>query len=182
MIENYAQEVNRILTTVSHELLQATMDRINETTKTNHKIFLIGNGGSAALASHFAVDLVKAGFNRKSRIQAISLADNFSLITATANDFSYSEIFSWQLVQLGNAKDLLIAISSSGNSLNIINAIETAKSLNIFTIVICGFDGGKASELADLTLLTRSEVGNYGPVEDAHSIICHYLAREIQNF
>ena len=148
--------------------------------KSKNKIAIIGNGGSAAIASHFAVDLIKSGNIRSSPIKAFSLTDNSALLTATANDYKYDEVFSWQLKEIANPGDLLFAISSSGNSTNILNAIQCAKELNVHSISLTGFDGGKAAAMADIALVAKSEIGNYGPVEDVHSIVCHYISRQVR--
>jgi phosphoheptose isomerase len=91
----------------------------------------------------------------------------------------FENVFSWQLEQVASPSDLLFAISSSGNSLNIVNAVVVAQKLGLKTITLTGFDGGKISNLSEVAIITKSVIGNYGPVEDAHSVICHYLSREI---
>ncbi len=142
------------------------------------KIYLIGNGGSAAIASHFANDLNKTVFGQKGekkakRFQAISLADNTPALTAWANDVGFEAIFSEQLKNFAQEKDVLAAISSSGNSLNIIKAAEVAKSLHMPIIGLVGFDGGKLLPLADAKIHIPSQ--KYEIIESAHEAICHLI-------
>ena len=101
-------------------------------------------------------------------------------MTATANDLGYDKIFEYQVVRIGEPGDILICISCSGNSQNILNAIHTAKKIGIKTISFSGFDGGEASKAADLALVFPTNKGNYGPTEDAHAIFCHFLARKLK--
>lgn len=181
-MKRYLDEVVRCLESVSEETIDAAIRVILEVTENDRKIIVIGNGGSAALASHFVTDLLKSGSLRQSRISAFSLVDNSALLTATSNDFRFEDVFSWQISQIANSGDLLVAISSSGNSDNIIEALKLAKSLGLKTLTLSGFDGGKISKISDVAIITNSAIGNYGPVEDSHSIICHYLARRISHF
>lgn len=179
-MKDYLFEVNEIVSNIELSLLHRAIQLIDECAKRSGTLFIIGNGGSASISSHFSTDLVKAGYFRKKPIRAFSLVDNSSLLTATANDFSYADSFSWQINEFAQTGDLLFAISSSGNSANIQSAISRAKSLEIKTISLSGFDGGLISKNSDISLVTKSQLGSYGPVEDAHSIICHYIASEIK--
>jgi len=143
------------------------------------RVFIAGNGGSAATASHMACDLNKTvlGKSPKSNqkgFKAICLSDNIPLITAIANDTSYDFIFSEQLKNYGQKGDLLLVISGSGNSKNIIEAIKTVNSLKMETAAFLGFDGGKAKHLVDSYVLIPSF--DYGPVEDFHLILNHLIA------
>ena len=181
MFELYIDEVAQIANTIMSDHLDQAIHKIEEVAKTSGTVFIVGNGGSAAIASHLAVDLTKAGFARKAAIRAVSLTDNVALVTATSNDFSFEEVYSWQISQYGKAGDLLIAISSSGNSANIIEALKVASKLSISTVSLTGFDGGEAAKIAQIALIAKSHNGNYGPVEDSHSMICHYISRRIRN-
>jgi D-sedoheptulose 7-phosphate isomerase len=180
-VKKYFAEVTECLESINSETLRSSLDLILKTSRNRSSIFIIGNGGSAAIASHFATDLLKAGYDRKVPISAYSLVDNSAIVTATSNDMQFENVFAWQLEQIAKKGDLLFAISSSGNSLNIINAVALGRNLGLKTISLAGFDGGELSNLSDIAIITRSAIGNYGPVEDAHSIICHYLSREIRN-
>ena len=110
-------------------------------------VYLAGNGGSAATASHFATDIGIGGLNRTKPVKAVSLCDNSAVITASANDNGYESIFSDQLITLSNPGDLLVVITASGNSMNLIRAIEACGSLGIDVFSLTGFNGGKVKEL-----------------------------------
>lgn len=138
-------------------------------------IFTIGNGASAAIAEHWACDYTKgcARLNFKPRV--ISLASNIPLMTAIGNDISYDDVYSFQLDKLGRPDDILIAISSSGNSPNVVKALEKAKELKMKTIALTGFTGGKARELADIPI--HVDVHEYEAAEDVHQAIMHMIAK-----
>jgi D-sedoheptulose 7-phosphate isomerase len=142
------------------------------------QVFVIGNGGSAATASHMMNDLCKGTLGHKGdapwpRLRVIALTDNVSLMTAWANDTDYNHIFSEPLKNLAQHGDLLIAISASGNSPNIIAAVEAAKQIGVKVIGLAGFGGGKLAKLADISFVVPSD--GYGPVEDVHMILDHII-------
>lgn len=142
------------------------------------QIFVIGNGGSAATASHMMNDLCKGTLGHKGdapwpRLRVIALTDNVSLMTAWANDADYTRVFSEPLKNLALRGDLLIAISASGNSPNIIAAVEAAKEIGVKVIGLAGFGGGKLAELAEICFVVPSD--GYGPVEDVHMILDHII-------
>jgi D-sedoheptulose 7-phosphate isomerase len=142
------------------------------------QIFVIGNGGSAATASHMMNDLCKGTLGHKGdapwpRLRVIALTDNVSLMTAWANDTDYNHIFSEPLKNLAQRGDLLIAISASGNSPNILAAVEAAKQIGVKVIGLTGFGGGKLAKLADISFVVPSD--GYGPVEDVHMILDHII-------
>lgn len=147
-------------------------------------IFFIGNGGSAATASHFANDLAIGTNSYDKPFRVISLTDNQAIITAIANDFGYQDIFVRQLRVLGRSGDVLVGISASGNSTNIMNAFEFSKSAGIKTIAITAFDGGKMKAIADEGIHVPTALKEYGPAEDAHMMLDHlvgaYLMRLIK--
>ncbi len=138
------------------------------------QVFILGNGGSASTASHMAADLGKntIGPNMR-RFRIMSLNDNIPLMTALSNDLGYDNMFAEQLQNLIQPGDVLIAISGSGNSPNVVRAIEYAQSQSAEVGALLGFDGGRTMELADLSVLVGSS--DYGVVEDAHLIINHIL-------
>jgi len=149
-------------------------------------IFFVGNGGSAATASHFAQDLAEVG--RKAKVKSfktLSLTDNVPYITAVGNDYGYDKVFSMQLKELFNPGDVLVAISASGNSPNVIEAANLAKEKDGPTVGLVGFDGGRLGELCDYIVHAVSNKGEYGPVEDIHMILDHmitsYLTFALQN-
>jgi D-sedoheptulose 7-phosphate isomerase len=140
------------------------------------RIFSCGNGGSAAISNHLVCDYVKnVRTNTSVQPKAFSLSGSSELITAIANDFSFDDVFSYQLESLAEEGDVLIAISSSGASLNIINAIKKAKEKGLTTIAMTGFDGGSAAKLADISLHVPAH--NYGVVEDIHQSLMHILSQ-----
>lgn len=148
-------------------------------------IYFIGNGGSAATASHFANDLGIGTNSYDKPFRAISLTDNQAIITAVGNDFGYEEIFVRQLRVLGRGGDVVVGISASGNSSNLLRTFEYAKSAGIKTVAITAFDGGKMKQMADECVHVPTAPKEYGPAEDAHMILDHligaYLLRIVQN-
>jgi len=139
-------------------------------------VYVAGNGGSASTASHFATDIGIGGLNRTKPVKAVSLCDNSAVITASANDNGYDSIFNDQLITLSNPGDLLIVITASGNSMNLIRAIEACKSLGVEVFSLTGFDGGKVKELTTgRNIHIQTPVGSYGIVEDLHLSICHII-------
>ncbi len=138
------------------------------------RVFTFGNGGSAASASHLACDLAKGTINgSRKRFKVICLSDNVPLITAWANDEDYSDIFVQQLDPLVEADDVVIGISGSGNSANVIRAIELANARRASTVGFSGFDGGLLSQTAAISIVVPSD--NMQQVEDAHMIMIHLL-------
>jgi len=145
-----------------------------------HTVFTFGNGGSAALASHFACDLGKGtliGLNGSRRFRVIALTDNLPLITAWANDNSYDDIFAEQLRNLAVIGDVAFAISGSGNSGNVLGALEVARSLGCTTMGITGYAGGKMKDLCDYCVIVPSD--NMQVIEDFHLSVCHALFTSI---
>ncbi|PTB30418.1 phosphoheptose isomerase [Paraburkholderia caribensis] len=139
-------------------------------------VFACGNGGSAAIANHLTCDCLKGIRNGTDvRPNVYSLSSTVELITAIANDFSYDKVFSFQLESHGRDGDLLIAISSSGNSPNILEALHLAREIGMKSIAMTGFSGGEAAKLADVSLWVKAQ--NYGIVEDVHQSLMHILAQ-----
>ena len=147
-------------------------------------LFFIGNGGSAATASHFANDLSIGTNDYDKPFRAVSLTDNVPILTAIGNDFGYEDIFSRQLRVLGKKGDIVIGISASGNSRNLLNAFEYARKAGIKTVAITAFDGGRMKMLADEGIHIVTGLKEYGPAEDAHMVLDHlvgaYLMRYIK--
>jgi D-sedoheptulose 7-phosphate isomerase len=138
------------------------------------QVFIMGNGGSAATASHMACDLGKNTISaNRPRFRVLSLNDNMPLLSALANDIGYEHVFSEQLKNLIRPGDVLIAISGSGNSPNILHAMAYARSRAAMNIALLGFDGGRAAKLADEYVLVPAS--DYGIVEDIHMILDHVL-------
>jgi D-sedoheptulose 7-phosphate isomerase len=148
-------------------------------------VFFIGNGGSAATASHFANDLSIGTNSYLKPFRALSLTDNVPIVTAVGNDFGYEEIFVRQLRVLGKSGDVLVGISASGNSPNLLRAMEYAHSAGITTVAITAFDGGQMKRMASQGIHVPTGPKEYGPAEDAHMVLDHligaYLMRFVKN-
>jgi D-sedoheptulose 7-phosphate isomerase len=144
-------------------------------------LYVIGNGGSATTASHMVTDLGIGSLRRRNPVRCISLVDNPGVLTATSNDIDFSSIFSQQIKLLGRSGDVLLCFSASGNSPNLIRAVEVAKTLDIMTVGITGFDGGRLREICDISIHIPTEIGSYGVVEDIHSTVSHVLTEVIRN-
>ena len=173
-IRNYLKDLRAALDALDLEQVQAARQLIGAARDQGRQVFLCGNGGSAATASHMANDLGKgASYGRDSRFRVIALTDNVSWMTALANDINYEAIFAEQLRNLGQAGDVLVAISGSGNSQNVLNAVEVAREKGMKTIGWTGFDGGKLAGLADLSIVAGSH--HMGRVEDIHTILMHLV-------
>ena len=145
-------------------------------------VFFIGNGGSAATASHFANDLAFGTNDYEQPFRVISLADNVSVLTALGNDFGYEEIFVRQLRVLGKQGDVLVAISASGNSPNLIKAFDYAVLVGIKTVAITAFDGGKMRTMADEGIHVPTGPKEYGPAEDAHMVLDHLVGAYLMRY
>ena len=180
LFQSYISRIDHALDTISLNELETSIKIISNSSKNSGKIWLIGNGGSAATASHFATDLSRCTGENRQPLTAISLCDNTGLITAIGNDFSFEDIFVKQLQNLGKAGDLLISISASGNSRNLIKAVEFANTFSISTLSLVGFDGGALQELSDNSIFVQTNIGDYGIAEDCHSIICHYISSQLR--
>ena len=176
--KDYLTGLKAVLDRLPLAELEKLFTVIEEAHAAGKQIFVVGNGGSAATASHMMNDLNKGTLGHKGdapwkRFKVIALTDNVSLMTAWANDTDYNTVFSEPLKNLANRGDVLIAISASGNSPNIITAVEVAKQLGVKVLGLGGFTGGKLAQLADVCVVVPSN--DYGPVEDVHMIIDHIL-------
>jgi D-sedoheptulose 7-phosphate isomerase len=145
------------------------------------RIFFLGNGGSAATASHFANDLAIGCCKGVKPFRAFSLTDNLAIVTAIGNDYGYEEIFCQQLHAHLVPGDVVVAISASGNSPNVIKAVEYANTVHAETVALTGFDGGRLKQLANLVIHVPTAKGEYGPVEDVHLILDHLVSSFIIN-
>lgn len=157
------------------------IDILRNSAKNNQTIFIAGNGGSAAIAQHLSCDLSKCTNQRTSNnhpFRVVCLNGNMSLITAIANDHGYEEVFSEQLSRLANEGDILILISSSGQSPNIRKAVDYALENNIMIIGFSGFEGGHLKAKSNHSIHINSS--EYGIIEDIHSILGHYISKELQ--
>ena len=184
MMNNFSEyaerlvKISQISETAFLNVAESLFDAINR----GSTIWIIGNGGSASTADHFETDLsfIKSTFSLP-KVHAHSLCSNNSLITAIANDLGYENVFSHQLKRKAKAGDVLFSISASGNSTNLISAVNFANKNEMQTISLLGFDGGDLVHSSKLSILCKSEIGLYGPVEDLHLSLCHALASILKN-
>ena len=183
-IKNYFDYLSQIFEKIDKKEIEQFIEILIKARIDKSTIFFIGNGGSAATASHFANDISIGTRTLSKPFKAISLCDNAAVVTAIANDDGYEEVFVQQLRVLYKKNDILVAISASGNSINLIKAIEFAKENEIKTVGITAFDGGKLKQVADYNIHVPTEKGEYGPAEDVHMILDHligaYLTRMVK--
>ena len=172
--ENYLKRLKNSLDSTDIAGIQQASAWMRAARNDGKQIFLCGNGGSAATASHLACDLVKgASYQRDNRFKVIALTDNTPTITAYSNDVSYDDVFVEQLKNFANKDDLVMGISASGNSENIIRTIEYANKIGCKTIGLSGRDGGKLKQMARLPIHVNND--HMGIIEDIHMIISHML-------
>ena len=174
--KDYLIRLKLILDNIDLDVISDIIDSLEESVENKAKIFIIGNGGSSATASHMVNDL-GAGLRRRGIVNfdVTSLADNSPVVTAIANDIGYENIFYMQMRGLVNPQDIVIVISCSGNSPNIIKAVDYAKSLCCKIIGITGFNGGYVKKISDISFHINAPNGEYGLVEDAHMILDHII-------
>jgi D-sedoheptulose 7-phosphate isomerase len=175
-VRQYAHDLEAALEKVSETALDGAYAAITTAVREQRRIFVAGNGGSAAIADHLCCDWTK-GTHAANQIplRTHSLVSNVALLTAVANDFGYDDAFARQLEMLGVAGDVVLLISSSGNSPNVLAAADRAKALGITTIGLTGFSGGALAARADFAL--HVPYSNYGLVEDCHQILMHTFAQ-----
>ncbi len=175
-IHKYVNDLKLILDNLDARAIVDIKDALESTIQNNSKIYILGNGGSAATASHMANDLSVGLKLREIRnFDVESLSDNSSVCTAIANDIGYENIFYAQIKNKITKDDVLIAISCSGNSANILKAVEYAKKQGSTIIGMTGFGGGSLKELSDINFHINTAKGEYGLVEDAHMILDHII-------
>jgi len=174
----YAEEVSRALESIDAISISKAVQTIGSAINANSTIWVFGNGGSAATASHFCVDLSKGAALRGSRIiRAIPLMDLTPIQTAWSNDLSYAEAMSMSLKHHARPGDLVVVISGSGNSPNILNVTQMAREMNLQVIGMTGFDGGKVRQLLDFEIHVPSI--DMQVVEDSHHAICHFISKVV---
>ena len=171
----YLGYLSEVLKSIDRKEIGKFAETLLDAREREATVFFIGNGGSAATASHFANDIAVGTNSYFKPFRAISLTDNQAIITAIGNDFGFDEIFSRQLQLLGKQGDVVVAISASGNSKNLLKAFEYAKENEIKTVAITGFSGGAMKEMADEGIHVPTGPKEYGPAEDAHMILDHLL-------
>jgi D-sedoheptulose 7-phosphate isomerase len=172
--QSYCSELSKTLEGVSLERFEEFVHLLESAYQEGHQVFFMGNGGSASTASHCACDLNKGvSYRRAKRFRVICLNDNLATLTAYANDVSYEDVFVEQLKNFLGPQDLVVAISGSGNSPNVLKAIAYANSLGAHTVGLCGFDGGKLATMVRTPLL--APVRDMQKAEDVHVILFHIL-------
>lgn len=171
-INSYINELISALRNIDQDTIHHVTKMIHDAYENDKNIFILGNGGSASTASHMAADLNKGvSWNKDKKFRAISLTDNIAVITAYANDLSYEDIFIGQLRNFLNPGDLIIAISGSGNSKNILKAVEYANSRGNITIGLTGYNGGMLKQMTKFSI--NANINNMEISEDIHLIISH---------
>lgn len=173
-LRGYLNRLETALAKISPVLVEEFSGRLYRAYQDGKQVFVLGNGGSASTASHMAADLGKntIGANMR-RFRIMSLNDNIPLLTALGNDLGYQRVFAEQLMNLIRPGDVLVVISGSGNSPNVLRAIEYARSECAQVVGLLGFSGGRAAELCDTAIVVDSH--DYGVIEDAHLILNHIL-------
>ncbi len=173
-VVKYLEGLKQVMETLPIENMDKIASTIFDAYKKGCRIFIMGNGGSGATSSHFVCDLNKGvSVGLKKRFRAISLNDNIPIMLAYANDRSYQDIFAEQLENFLEPGDIVIGISATGNSRNILKAIEYANKKGVVTIGLAGFDGGKLAGLAKVALTVKTK--DMQKVEDLHLIITHII-------
>jgi len=177
-INSTIKSLQDAISLVSQKEIQDFIDLMLQKYKQKSKIFIFGNGGSAATASHFVCDINKGvSFNFEKRFQCVSLNDNVPTMLAYANDINYESVFEEQLRTFLTKDDMVIAISGSGNSKNIINAIEYANSISATTVGFTGYDGGKLREIAKYSV--NANCNDMQISEDIHHIVLNHITMKI---
>jgi D-sedoheptulose 7-phosphate isomerase len=174
-LKEYISKQKHTLDTIPLDRVCAIVDLFKDALENDKQIFVLGNGGSAANASHFVTDLGKGSSDKTyRRFRCLSLNDNTPWITALGNDYSYDDIFARQLMNFARQGDILFLMSVSGNSPNLLSAASWAKQNNMRVIALVGAKKGKLADVADITAIVNDD--HYGRVEDAHMGICHMIA------
>lgn len=186
-IKNFTEKVEKALNSLPVKEIAKAFNVLQATYERDGRIYIFGNGGSLALATHWVSDFNKTVFSHNlekysRRFQAIRVPTTEEELTAWANDIGYDMVFAGPLKNYIQEYDCVIAISSSGNSANVIKAVELAKSINVPVIGISGFDGGKLNELSDIKILVPTEKGAYEIVEGVHAVILHLMTKYFKDY
>jgi len=178
-VRRYLDQVRQTLTRVPEESVNGAIDVLLCANRLGNTVFTMGNGGSAATASHFACDLAKGTITiDQPRFRVRALTDSLSLMTAWSNDVAYEAVFAEQLRGWLQPGDVVVAFSGSGNSLNVLHGVELANELGAITIGFTGFDGGELSKLVDLSVWVPCDCMEQ--VEDVHMTLCHLMASVVR--
>jgi D-sedoheptulose 7-phosphate isomerase len=172
---DYKQQLHSAIDTIPMDRVQQAIEWLDEALNEGRRVFTCGNGGSASTASHFICDMVKgASYNRDKKFKMMALTDSLATITAYSNDVSYDIVFVEQLKNFALPGDILLCISGSGNSPNVLRATEWANASGLKTIGLTGRDGGQLGKLSQLEI--NVGVQHMGRIEDGHMFVCHMLA------
>ncbi|HWU89727.1 MAG TPA: SIS domain-containing protein [Kofleriaceae bacterium] len=172
----YLRRLTAVLAAIDPEAIARAAEVMWRAREEGRRIFFIGNGGSAATASHFANDIGIGTRSDGPPFKALSLTDNNAVLTCLANDLGYESVFVEQLRLHLEPGDVVVAISASGNSPNVLRAVDFARERGNATIGFTGFDGGELRKRAQLAIHVPTERGEYGPVEDAHMVLDHLIS------
>lgn len=174
-VESYRELAREAVDLIDPERVSQAIEWFRQARAEDRQIFVCGNGGSASTASHFACEMLKgASYNRPRRFRIQALTDSVPTLTAYSNDVSFECVFVEQLRNFAREGDLVMGISSSGNSRNVVRAIEYANSIGCRTLALTGRDGGKLGPIATMEL--RIAAPHLGRVEDCHFMICHMIS------
>ena len=169
---SYLEELEKLLREIDLSSTERVVHILRDARDQGATIYVAGNGGSAATASHWVNDLCKAArLSGRTPIRAMCLSDNMSWVTALANDEGYERVFAGQLENFARPGDVLLLISASGNSANLVRAVEAARAREVHSVALLGFDGGVLKELVDDFIWLPTEIGAYGLVETGHSVV-----------
>jgi len=175
-IDSYKKELIQKINEIDNRVMYEIITLLESASENRNEIYIIGNGGSAATAAHMVNDFgVGLRIKGKLNLKICCLTDNIPTITATSNDISYDDIFLSQLKGVIKSGDILLAISCSGNSPNIIKAAQYAKTQNAKIVALTGFDGGELYNLSDIQYHIATDKGKYGIVEDMHLVFDHII-------
>lgn len=179
-IQNYISTLHQTIDRLPQELISEVINILQSARMRGNQVFIMGNGGSASTASHFVCDLAKNTRNPElPHYRAIGLTDNMAIFSAYANDEGYENVFAKQLANLIQPRDVVIGISASGNSPNVLNAIQEAKRDSVTTIAFTGYDGGRLGRMVDVNIHVKSNVIEH--VEDIHLMLEHMIVKAIKD-
>lgn len=180
--KSYLEYVRSVLEKISLVEIERFIESLLAARERGSTVYFIGNGGSAATASHFANDIAIGTRALGKPFRVVSLCDNQAVITAIANDDGYEQIFSRQLGVLLKKDDVVVAISASGNSENLLRAIDLSKQKGATTVGLTAFDGGKLRKVVDFSVHVPTNKGEYGPAEDGHMVLDHLVGSYLMRF
>ena len=177
----YLRYLSEVLAKLDLSAIALFIETLVQARERGARIFFMGNGGSAATASHFANDIAIGSRSWAKPFRALSLTDNLASITAISNDSGYEEIFTQQLIVQMQHGDVVVALSASGNSPNVVKAVEYANANGAVTVALTGFDGGELKRIAKVNVHVPTNKGEYGPAEDVHMILDHLVGAYLTN-